>query len=304
MFKYHIWALLLGTILEVFLGKQYYIANPFNAITAWIKYLDRALLGDDLILLEPAKQKNFGMWLIVLVLFPVFAIVLFFMLLAYEISPVVGMIFEAIASYYCLEANYTYNMAREMVATFYGDGFSEFKKQAGIFCKCDTENLDMDEINERIVTKVANDAGDLCISPMLVMFLFGPVGGFIYKTIDAIDTVVGHKNKRYEFFGYYTAKLNQIVDSIPGRLSGYLAVFAARFTFGDFHWKNARYIHLRDRMKAISAFAGALELSLKNGATGDGDKEIEVNDINRAADLLRNMFFVCQFILVILLVFF
>lgn len=304
MFKYHILALFIGTVLEMFLKKQYCIWNPFDVIRAWIKYLDRALLGDDLILLEPSKQKCFGLWLVILVLFPVFAISLFFMLLAYEISPIVGVIIEAIASFYCFDASYTYYISREIAESYYADGVEAMREEAQLFTQSDLENADIEEINNSVITKVANEAGDSSISPMLIMFLFGPVAGFAYRTIDLLDSIVGHHTDRYEYFGYYTARLNRIIDFIPGRFSGLLCVFAARFSFGDFHWKNARYIDMRDRTKAISAFAGALELELKKGTVGDADKVTEVNDIKRAASLHRNMFIICQCILVILLVFF
>ena len=114
MFRYHMIALLLATILEVFIGRIYSIWSPFDSVKKWIKHLDRALLGDELILLEPAKQKSFGMWLVVLVLTPVFVFFLFFTVLAYDISPIIGVIFEIICSYLCLDANYIYYTSNQI----------------------------------------------------------------------------------------------------------------------------------------------------------------------------------------------
>lgn len=304
MFKYHLIALLLGAVLELFLGRIYSVWSPFDSIKKWIKHLDRALLGDDLILLEPSKQKSFGAWLILLVLLPVVVLVLFFTLLAYEIAPFVGVIFEALCTYVCLDANYVFYASREVMATYVGDGLVEARKDAAIFTNADTENLDSKELLDLVVTKVANEAGDSSISPLFAMFLFGPVGGFLYRTVDLIDAAVGHHNKRYEYFGYYPAKVNRIVDYVPGWVSGKLAVFCARHTFGGFNGKNARYIHLRDKYKAVSAFAGALEVTLKNGAVGDADKEIVPQDIKKAASLHRNMFLVSQIFFIILLLIF
>ena len=59
MFKYHILALLLGTILDFVFGKIYSIWNPFDSIRGFVKYLDRALLGDEIILLEFIPRKIF-----------------------------------------------------------------------------------------------------------------------------------------------------------------------------------------------------------------------------------------------------
>ena len=98
------------------------------------------------------------------------------------------------------------------------------------------------------------------------------------------------------------ARLNTFVDYIPGRFAGSFTALAAHYTFGDFNWKNARYINLRDRSKAIGAFAGALSLQLKDKTIGDEDKIPEAKDIKRAACLLRNDFLLFQLILVILIV--
>ncbi len=304
MFKYHILALLLGTIIELFVGRLYGVWNPFDAIYNWAKYLDRALLGDELILLEPSKQRHFGVWLLILVLLPAFIVITFFTLLFYEISPVLGILFEAVASYFCFEANHIFYTSREVMCSIYGDDIETARSTVHTFTRVDTDGMDVAKLSKATITKVANEAGDSCISPMIVLFLFGPIGGVIYRSVDIIDGIVGHKEKRYEHFGLYPARVNKILDYIPGRFSGWLAVICARHTFGGFNGKNARYIHLRDKYKAVSAFAGALEVSLKNDTIGDDDKPVEPKDIKVAAALLRNMFIFCQCVLVILLVFF
>ncbi|SCZ79302.1 cobalamin biosynthesis protein CobD/CbiB [Pseudobutyrivibrio xylanivorans] len=304
MFKLHIFALLLGTILDFIIGPLYTVWNPFDSIGRWIKFLDRALLGDEIILLEDSKQKSLGLWMLFLVLLPVVAVVSFFVILGYEIAPFVGVIIEAITTYFCLEANRLFYLGREVMNSYYGDGIPAMRHALELLTGGDVEEDDEESLTARAVTYIANEAGDSVVSPLFVMFLFGPVGGFIYRTVDLMDARLGHKNKRYNVFGFYTAKFNQIIDWLPGRISGVLAVFAARYTFGDFHGKNARYIHLRDRYKAISAFAGAIGIRLKDESIGDADRVAEPKDIRTATALMRNMFLTCQLILVILLLFF
>jgi adenosylcobinamide-phosphate synthase len=161
-----------------------------------------------------------------------------------------------------------------------------------------------EELSANAITYIANEASDSVLSPLFVMFLFGPVGGFIYRTIDIIDSEVGYQNHRYEFFGSIPAKINRVVDYLPGRFAGALTVFAARHTFGGFDGRNARFIHLRDECKAISAFAGALNIALKDKTVGDMDKEPQAKDIRVATRLLRNDYLLVQAILVILLLIF
>lgn len=304
MFKYHIIALLLGTILEYVCGKIYYIWNPFDTIKKLIRYLDRALLGDEIILLEPSRQKSLGMWLIILVLLPVFIGVAFFSMLFYEVAPVLGIIFEAFATYLCLEGNYIFFGAYGVMQDYYGNGVDAMAESARMFTGQDIESTSEQEITEKVLTHVANETTDSCLSPLFIMFLFGPIGGFLYRTIDIIDGEIGYKNSRYQYFGYYAARLNRLVSYIPDLFNGKLTVFASKFTFGTFNSKNAKYIQLRDKCKAISAYAGALDVSLKNGTVGDADKNHNPQDIRRAIGLLKNTFIIYQVFFVILLLFF
>ncbi|MBO6127645.1 MAG: hypothetical protein J6P79_01960 [Pseudobutyrivibrio sp.] len=105
------------------------------------------------------------------------------------------------------------------------------------------------------------------------------------------------------YFGYYPAKLIHIIGYIPNRINGALTVFAAQYTFGDFNGKNAQYIHLRHRYKALSAYAGALGITLK-GNIGDDDNTAAPKDLRTATNLLRNTCMIYQVLLVILLLIF
>lgn len=304
MFKYHILALLLGTILDFVFGKIYSIWNPFDSIRGFVKYLDRALLGDEIILLEPSKQKSLGIWLIAIVILPVFAVITFFTMLCYDIAIPVGVLFEAFATYLCVDCKYLLTGAISVMNEFYSDGIDAMKNAYQlIFSKESMEN-DEAKVTEEVITYVANEASDAVISPLVVMFLFGPVGGFIYRTIDIIDGEIGYRNSRYNHFGCPAATLFRIVDYIPGKVSGALSVFCARHITCDLDGRNGKYINLRDRYKAVSAFAGALQIQLKEGTVGDADRIPKASDIRRAVRLTRHVFILIQVILVILLLIF
>lgn len=302
MFRYHLIALLIGTILNYFVGRIYSLWNPFDSIKACIKFLDRALLGDELILLEPSKQKNLGLWLIILVLAPVIMVVMFFHCLCFEIAPWLGVAFDSVAVYYCIEFNRCYFMGMNVAENYFSDGIDAMKRAFCILSGREAKNDDVSGVTDEAVTFIANETSDSVIAPMIIMAFFGPVGGFMYRTIELMDAVVGHHNNRYEYFGYFPAKLDYYINKVVGYLSGKLVVFAARHTFGGFNGKNARYIDMRDGKKAIGAFAGALNLQLKEGTVGDEDKEPEPGDIKKAAHLLKNSFFTALLIILILII--
>jgi cobalamin biosynthesis protein CobD/CbiB len=309
MFKYHIFALLLGTILEYVFGNIYCLWNPFDTIKDFVKYLDRALLGDEIILLEPSKQRNLGAWLVLIVLFPVFAGILFFAMLTYEIHPWFGVLFEAVATYICLDFHRLYYGGLMVMNDFYGDGIDAMKRSASVYMDYE-ETVDTEYVVTRdVINYIARETDHSVLSVLLVMFLFGPVGGFLYKSLILIQDRIGAQvddnyNSRYVFFGEPIDKLNKVIDWLPSKVSSAIVVFAARHTFGDFNGRNARFIHLRDGQGSISSFAGALEIGLGTGLIGDSDRLIEAKDIRRAVELLRNSFLLCQLFFVILLLLF
>jgi cobalamin biosynthesis protein CobD/CbiB len=304
MFKLHIYGLLFGTIIEFVIGRIYSLWNPMDSINRLIVFLDRALLGDEIILLERSKQRSFGRWLIVLVLVPVFLISTFFTILCYEIAPFFGVLFEAIATYFCLDYYRLYYGGLGVMNDFYGDGIDAMKHSASLLMN-EEETVDTEYVVTRdTIDYIAKETDHSVLSSMFVMFLFGPVGGFLYRSLMLIQDKIGIPNSRYDYFGQANVSVNKVVDWLPSRVSSAIVVFAARHTFGGFNGKNARYIHMRDGGGSISAFAGALDIALGNGLIGDSDKVIEAKDIRKAVGLLKNSYLLCQVILVILLLFF
>ena len=119
---------------------------------------------------------------------------------------------------------------------------------------------------------VAENASDGVIAPMLYMAIGGVWLMFLYKGINTMDSMLGYKNDKYLYFGRCAAKLDDVANYIPARLSGWLMVAASAFVKMDV--KNAAKIYRRDRRNHASpnsaqteaAMAGALEVQLAGNA--------------------------------------
>ena len=168
----------------------------------------------------------------------------------------------------------------------------------------DTSVLDGNGILRAAVETVAENASDGVIAPMCYLALFGPVGGYFYKAVNTMDSMVGYKNERYLEFGRAGAKFDDVCNFIPSRLTGVLFCLAAYLIpgcSGSGAWK----IFLRDRKKhaspnsaqSESACAGALGLRLAGPAwyfgtlheksyIGEAKREIAVGDVARANRLM------------------
>ena len=144
---------------------------------------------------------------------------------------------------------------------------------------------------------------DMTVFVRLFLALGGPVLGFLYKSVNTLDSMVGYKNDKYLYFGRVSAISDDIFNYIPARLTALFMVLAAFFT--GFDPKNAWRIYKRDRHNHASpnsahpesACAGALHIQLagdayyfgtlyKKKTIGDDDRQIEAADIRYAAKLM------------------
>ena len=181
----------------------------------------------------------------------------------------------------------------------------------------DTVTLNRAEIIRACVETVAENMVDGVTAPLfyaVLLSLLGPAtgidpiflaafGAMGYKAVNTMDSMMGYKNDRYLLFGRYAAKLDDLVNFIPARISGFLLVPAALFLGLD--WQGAYRIFVRDRLEHASpngghseaAVAGALGIQLGGGANyfgkavskpfiGEHGREIEARDILQANRLM------------------
>jgi len=88
----------------------------------------------------------------------------------------------------------------------------------------DTQSLSPSDINKAAVETYAENLSDGVIAPLFYLLLFGLPGAFVYKAINTLDSMVGYRNERYEKFGKFAAKLDDVVNYIPARITAVLIV--------------------------------------------------------------------------------
>ncbi len=168
----------------------------------------------------------------------------------------------------------------------------------------DTENMTEDEIIKATVETVSENIVDGITAPLFYLFLGGAAAGMTYKSINTMDSMVGYQNERYIKFGKAAARLDDLANFIPARLTGLLvipiAAFFARMDAGA-SWK----IFFRDRLKhsspnsahSESAVAGALGIQLGGDTSyfgklkekphiGDFKRKLCPNDIAQTVRLM------------------
>jgi adenosylcobinamide-phosphate synthase len=129
----------------------------------------------------------------------------------------------------------------------------------------DTERLDEAEIVRGTVESVAENTMDGVTAPLLYACLFGPVGAMAYKAISTLDSTFGYRNPRYLYFGWASARLDDLAGFVPARLTApVIAVAAALLGLRPIHCLR---IFVRDGRKHPSPNSGLAEAAMA-GAMG------------------------------------
>ncbi len=96
----------------------------------------------------------------------------------------------------------------------------------------DTQNLTPAQMNKALVETYAENLSDGVIAPLLYLLFFGFTGLVLYKAINTLDSMVGYKTKRYRNFGWFSAKLDDVANLIPSRLTALMIMLLSkRFDF-------------------------------------------------------------------------
>ncbi|MGL4370402.1 MAG: adenosylcobinamide-phosphate synthase CbiB [Spirochaetota bacterium] len=169
----------------------------------------------------------------------------------------------------------------------------------------DTAGMDRSQIIRAAVETVTENIVDGVISPMFYLFLGGAPLGMAYKAANTIDSMIGYRNEKYLRFGWAGARLDDLLNFIPARITGFILIPAAAvFTGGSV--RGAYRILLRDRYHHSSpnsghpesAAAGALGIRLGGPVSyfgvlhnkpyiGESPRDLEPDDIVRAVRLLH-----------------
>ncbi|MFA5576357.1 MAG: adenosylcobinamide-phosphate synthase CbiB [Tissierellaceae bacterium] len=149
-------------------------------------------------------------------------------------------------------------------------GLDEARVKLSYIVGRETHSLNEMEIVKGAVETVSENTSDGVIAPLFYIFLFGLPGGLAYKFINTMDSMLGYMNDKYIDLGYFPARLDDIANYLPARLTGFLMIVSS---FGRFDISPGLKIMIRDRKNhkspnsayPESAVAGLLGVELGGG---------------------------------------
>lgn len=142
---------------------------------------------------------------------------------------------------------------------------TEARQKVGMMCGRDTDQLDEASVTRAAVESVAENMVDGVTAPLFYAVIAGPVGIMAYKAVNTLDSTFGYRNEKYREFGWAAARLDDVANFVPARLTAILLPLAARI-LGE-RASAAFWIFLRDGGKHPSPNAGQTEAAVA-GALG------------------------------------
>ena len=314
--KYHILAFGAGFLLDQLFGDPYFLPHPIRGIGWLIAKTEKTLRAGNPqgnpTEREGAERRQ-GKLLVVIVLLFTGMLSVLILFGAYAMHPGLGVVIEAVMTYQILAARCLQVESSKVWKQLNAGSLEEARKAVSMIVGRDTEHLTEEGVAKAAIETVAENTSDGVIAPMLYTALGGPVLGFLYKAVNTMDSMVGYKNDRYLYFGRTAAKLDDIVNYIPARISALLMVISCFFCGKEFDGKRAWFIFKRDRYNHASpnsaqteaVCAGALGIRLAGNASyfgkivekpyiGDAERAVETEDIKRANRLLYAAAILCE----------
>lgn len=212
----HIIAIAIGLILDRIIGDPPSWPHPVKIIGKLITKLTGWLN-------KGRARKAKGVLLVIIVVGITFFATLAILIGAYSVHIWVGIAVESILIASGLAQKSLKVAAMDVYKPLVAKDLPSARQKLSWIVGRDTEKLNEQEITRGVVETVSENISDGITAPLFYAFVFaGAPGLWLYKAINTLDSMVGYKNEKYSEFGYAAAKLDDIANYIPSRLTGYI----------------------------------------------------------------------------------
>lgn len=311
-------AIIIGFIIDLILGDPKNYLHPIRFLgllnNIGIKIYDKLKIKFKF------AQYIYGLVMNITILSITFLIFSFLKKFFYNINFYLGFSFETIMCYFIIAPKCLYVESMKVYRQLKIRNIEKAKIYLSYIVGRDTENLNEKKIIKATVETVVENLCDGVIAPILFLFLGGVPLGMVYKAINTLDSMVGYKNEKFIYFGRFSAKLDDIANFIPARISAILMIISTFILKLDI--KNAIYIYKRDKYNHLSpnsghteaVCAGALNIELGGSNTyggilvikkkiGNNNRNVNINDIILANKLMYTSTIICIFILFLCIIY-
>ncbi|RFU68002.1 adenosylcobinamide-phosphate synthase CbiB [Bacillus sp. V59.32b] len=247
MVFYHLLAVTLAYLLDLLIGDPKNWPHPVRWMGALIGFLDKRW-----------NKGGYKIWMGLLmtgtVLVTVLLVTYVTVFVMYSLHPAAGVLWEVILISTAIAQRSLKEAAMEVYHPLSNSDLTEARTKLSYIVGRDTDRLDVSEVVRGTVETVAENTSDGVTAPLF----WGAIGGapfaIVYRAINTCDSMVGYRNERYGQFGWASAKLDDLVNWIPSRLTALMMLVSMKSKVTGFRdcWR----ITLRDAPKHPSPNSG------------------------------------------------
>ncbi|MEO0618529.1 MAG: adenosylcobinamide-phosphate synthase CbiB [Pseudomonadota bacterium] len=242
------------------------VPHPVVAIGGLITRLDTALNQPDATSRKPTTNRLAGL-MALMVLLAVTGIVALALGAATSFSPLVLLV-QTVLVAILLATRSLHDHVTAVAVALRDEGLSGARRAVSMIVGRNPEHLDEHAVARAAIESTAENYADGVVAPAFWFLIAGLPGIVLYKTINTADSMIGHKTARHQTFGWAAARLDDLVNIIPARLTGGLIIAAAALS--QRNARSAMRTMWRDAGKHASpnagwpeaATAGALDIAL------------------------------------------
>ncbi len=274
--------------------------HPIKLIGRVVQALERKLLNTED---PPLRQYLLGGMLALLVVagagFFVWGILHAFQ----RVHPALSSLTAVFFAYTTLATRNLYDEVKKVANLLAEGDLGSARQSIGRLVSRDTAHLDEQEIGRALIETVSENTSDGIVAPLFYLVIGGPSLAMAYKALNTLDSMVGYKNDRYRYFGWASARADDLANLIPARLTAFFYILSA-LVFGK-NSRGAWRIAWRDGRKNTSpnsgypeaAMAGALGIQLggknvyfgkvvEKPLIGENEKPIRLNEVRESLRLM------------------
>lgn len=315
--SFYVLDIFLAVIIDWIIGDPYGFPHPVIYMGKLISYLEKK--GRKLCK-EEKNLKAFGGLIVIIVAFVSYIIPFIILYLTRKV-PIVHHCLNIFMLWMVLACKCLAKEGKKVYYSLEKNDIEDARVKLSYIVGRDTTQLSEHEIIRADVETIAENAADGVIAPLFYAMIFGAPFAMMYKGINTMDSMLGYLTEKYKYIGFFPAKVDDVFNYIPARITGILIALSAPIVKGNIF--ESIKIMIRDRRNHKSpncaypegAAAGAMRVQL--GGTnvyfgeviykptiGDSIKELSMHHINQCIKLMyssESLLFLIYFIINILI---
>ena len=244
----HLVAITIAVTLDYIIGDPRWLPHPVRGIGMLISFLEKRLN-------QGGNRKLKGVMAVFTVCIMVYTVSLVISYVSHHISTILGVLVESIIIFTTIATKSLKDAAHEVYTPLEQGNLHSARHELSMIVGRDTDKLDEKEIVRGCVETVAENTNDGITAPLFYALFGGAPFAMVYRAVNTCDAMLGYKNERFLHFGWASARLDDLLNYLPARLTAFVMILANAKTF-NCSLRECVQILLRDARKHPSPNSG------------------------------------------------